>query len=89
LGGIAVAIYFILQDSGVLVNGKVTGVSPYISLLLAPVLVLIVSLWIVYLNKYYCFRGEAKTINFKDEKTLSINVVKLYKRLKTGHINVN
>jgi hypothetical protein len=50
---------------------------------------LVSSLWIVNMNKYYCFRGESKTINFKDEKTLSINTMKVYKRLKTGYINVN
>jgi hypothetical protein len=52
-------------------------------------LILVTSLWIVYLNKFYCIRGESKSINFKDEKMLSINVTKLYKRLKTGYVNVN
>jgi hypothetical protein len=89
LASIGVAIYFIIMDSGVLDKSATKGVSPYISLLLLPPLVLVVGLWLVYLNKFYCFRGEAKTINFKEEKTLSINVLKLYKRLKTGHINVN
>lgn len=80
LAASATAMFFIIRDS---------NISSYLCLLLIPVIVLVVSLWIVYTNKYFCFRGEAKNINFKDEKVLSINVVKLYKRLKTGHINVN
>jgi hypothetical protein len=76
----AVAIYFIVKDS---------SCSNYVSLLLTPIIVLVSSLWIVNTNKFYCFRGESKNINFKDEKTLSINITKVYKRLKTGYINVN
>jgi hypothetical protein len=58
-------------------------------LLLAPPVILVGALLIVYATKYYNFRSEARTINFKDEKVLSINVQKLYKRLKTGYININ
>ncbi|MDR0674870.1 MAG: hypothetical protein LBF36_01220 [Mycoplasmataceae bacterium] len=80
LGSSGTAIYFIVMDN---------QCSNYVSILLAPFVILVTSLWIVAINKFYCFRGESKTINFKDEKTLSINVTKVYKRLKTGYININ
>ncbi|MDR2369100.1 MAG: hypothetical protein LBD63_00530 [Mycoplasmataceae bacterium] len=80
LAASAAAIYFIVLDE---------QCSNYISLLLAPFIVLVTSLWVIATNKFYCFRGESKTINFKDEKTLSINVTKIYKRFKTGYININ
>jgi hypothetical protein len=44
LAGIGVAIYFIIMDSGVLDPGGIKGVSPYISFLLLPPLVLVVAL---------------------------------------------
>ncbi len=56
---------------------------------LIPVYGLAVSLFVVYLIKYLNFKNEAKTINFKDEKVVSTNVLKLYKSFKTGYINVN
>jgi hypothetical protein len=34
-------------------------------------------------------KNEAKTINFKDQKTLSTNTVNLYKRLKVAYLNAN
>jgi hypothetical protein len=80
LGLMGWALYLIIAS---------TEINSFVSLLLIPLVVLLVSLWIVYTNKFYMFRQEAKTINFKDEKTLSINTVKLYKRLKVGYINVN
>jgi hypothetical protein len=80
LAACGTAIYFIVINQ---------ECSNYVSLLLTPIVVMITALWIVAINKFYCFRGESKTINFKDEKTLSINVTKVYKRLKTGYINVN
>jgi len=43
----------------------------------------------IYIDRYYCFRTEAKTISFKETKTVSMNIIKLYKRLRTGHINCN
>jgi hypothetical protein len=64
-------------------------INNWISLLLAPLVILVGSLFIVYATKYYNFRNEARSINFKDEKILSINVQKLYRRLKTGFININ
>lgn len=56
---------------------------------LIPVYGLVVSLFVVYLVKYLNFKNEAKTINFKDEKVVSTNVLKLYKSLRVGYINVN
>lgn len=80
LAAAGTAIYFIVTDN---------QCSNYVSILLVPAIILITSLWVVAINKFYCFRSESKTINFKDEKTLSINVTKVYKRLKTGYININ
>jgi hypothetical protein len=44
---------------------------------------------IAYACRYHSFNEEAKVINFKDEKVLSVNIQKLYKRLKVGYININ
>jgi hypothetical protein len=45
--------------------------------------------YIIHINRFTSLRQEAQTINFKDQKTLSINILKLYKRLKVTHINAN
>nr|QIQ09948.1 hypothetical protein PlMoll_1110 [uncultured Mycoplasmataceae bacterium] len=58
-------------------------------LALVPLYGLAVGLFIFYLIKYLNFKSESKTINFKDEKVISINVSKLYKSLKVGYININ
>lgn len=61
----------------------------WLSLFLIPIAILVIALLVVYTDKYFNIREEAKTINFKDEKVLSNNIRKLYLRLKTGYINVN
>lgn len=79
LGAISYGIYAIV----------ISNDSNWLCLLFLPPFLLLIGVFIVYTSRYFNFRSEAKTINFKDEKTLSINVQKLYKRLKTGYINVN
>lgn len=79
LGVIGYGIYAVLKSHD----------SNWLCLLFIPPFLILAGVFVVYTGRYFNFRSEAKTINFKDEKTLSINVQKLYKRLKTGHINVN
>lgn len=65
------------------------NVSNWTMLCLIPIMGLVISLFIVYFTRYFNFKTEAKTINFKDEKVISNNVVKVYKSLKIGYININ
>ena len=58
-------------------------------LTLIPILGAAVGFFILYLFKFLNFRCEAKTINFKDEKVISNNILKKYKTLKTSYINVS
>jgi len=53
-----------------------------------PVLIFI-PLYVSKLLFWSSLRNEAKTINFKDQKVVSINITKLYKRLKVTYINAN
>ena len=65
-----------------------TNISPYILILLIIPNGVLAAILAITTNRYRCFLQEAKTINFRDEKVLSINVQKLYRRLKTGWIDV-
>lgn len=65
------------------------NVNSWLSLILIPGLMLSLGTLVLYANKYFNFRNEAKTVDFTKEKIVTINVVKLYKRLKTAYINVN
>lgn len=78
--GIGAAIYFTLNSS---------AVDPLILLLLIPVCAVTLGYWITMLIRYISFKNESSTINFKDEKVLSINIVRLYKRIKVAYININ
>jgi len=53
-----------------------------------PALVFI-PLYVSKLLFWSSMRSEAKTINFKDQKVVSINITKLYKKLKVTYINAN
>lgn len=64
-------------------------VNNWVSLTLVPGLGLAFAFLIVYANNFVNFRSEARNIDFSKEKVVSTNVVKLYKRLKTGYININ
>jgi hypothetical protein len=46
-------------------------------------------MFFINVNRYVALKNEAKTINFKDQKTLSSNTVSLYKRLKVAYLNAN
>lgn len=86
-----VLVCIVLALIGVAIWAIITSpvVNDWCCLLLVPPIILSFAGLIVYTDKYYNFRTEAKTINFGIEKVISINVVKLYKRLKTGDVNVN
>jgi len=64
-------------------------ISPYILLVLIPPFVFLLPKFIFALNKYKNFFEEAKNINFRDEKVLSPNIQKIYRKLKTNYIDIN
>lgn len=76
----AIAFHFIVK------NPKVNN---FLSLLLLPWSILLIILFIRYFAIYLNYFNEAKTIDFSKGKIVSISVNKLYKRLKSAHININ
>ncbi len=64
-------------------------ISPYILLVLIPPFIFLLPKFIFALNKYKNFFEEAKNINFRDEKVLSPNIQKIYRKLKTNYIDIN
>lgn len=76
----AIALYLIL------VNHYINN---FLSLTLIPIFFLCLGLFIVHTHNYLNYFNEAKTINFTNGKIISVCINKLYKRLKTAHINVN
>ncbi|MDR0545935.1 MAG: hypothetical protein LBG49_03400 [Mycoplasmataceae bacterium] len=63
--------------------------NPLWCLFFIPLLAIMIVVWCITATRYLNFRSEAKTVNFKDEKKVTINVVKAYRNLKTAHIDVN
>ena len=82
----------VLAGSGLLVALTLTtwkeSLSPWILILLIIPLAITSILLAVNTNRFRSFLQEARTINFRDEKVLSINVQKLYRRLKTSWIDI-
>lgn len=68
---------------------KNDNVNNWVSLLLIPAITICIAFLVVYLNNWRNFRNEAISVDFTQGKIPTINVMKLYKRLKTAHINVN
>ncbi len=66
-----------------------SDVSNWTALTLIPAITLCIAFLIVYLNNWLNFRNEARNVDFSQGKIPTISVMKLYKRLKTAHINVN
>ncbi|XQP55430.1 MAG: MSC_0882 family membrane protein [Mycoplasmoidaceae bacterium] len=66
-----------------------SNVSNWACLTLIPAITLCVAFFIIYLNNWLNFRNEARNVDFTQGKIPTISVMKLYKRLKTAHINVN
>ena len=64
------------------------SVNPWILFLLLIPFIIVTILLVINTNRYRSFLQEAKSINFRDEKVLSINVQKLYRRLKTSWIDI-
>lgn len=65
------------------------NVSNWTMLTLIPAITLCIAFLIVYINNWLNFRNEARNVDFNQGKIPTISVMKLYKRLKTAHINVN
>ena len=90
---LALALFLIiLVGSAVLITFSLTkwadNVSPYVLILLIIPNGITSVLLAISTNRYRSFLFEAKSINFRDEKVLSINVQKLYRRLKTSWIDI-
>ena len=78
-----------LEIWAVVAISKNSNVSNWVMLTLIPGAALSLAGLIVYANNYFNFRAEAKNADFSKEKLVTVNVMKLYKRLKSAHINVN
>lgn len=50
---------------------------------------LCIAFLIIYINNWINFRNEARNVDFNQGKIPTLSVMKLYKRLKCAHINVN
>lgn len=66
-----------------------SDISNWTALTLIPAITLCIAFLIVYVNNWFNFRNEARNVDFSQGKIPTISVMKLYKRLKTAHINVN
>ncbi len=70
-------------------NNESLDINPWMCFFfLPPGLFFLVEL-IISWNIHKNFTNEAKTINFRDSTVLSMNVQKLYKRMKTSYIDIN
>jgi hypothetical protein len=70
------------------INPKSPTTYWWIAVFIIPILIF----FPMYFKVLYTFKSfitEAKTINFKDQKALSINIVKVYKSMKVATINAN
>ena len=65
------------------------NVNPWILLLLVIPFIFFLVKFILAINRYKNFYVEAKSINFCDEKILSSNIQKIYRKLKTHYIDIN
>ncbi|ASJ89209.1 MAG: hypothetical protein B1217_0315 [Candidatus Malacoplasma girerdii] len=64
-------------------------VSPYILVLLIPLFIVLLITMIININRYRNFHEEAKRINFLDDKVVSTNIQRVYRRLKTSFVDIN
>lgn len=65
------------------------NISNWTMLTLLPIVLVAISFLIIYTNNFIDFRNEARNVDFSQEKVITINIKKLYKRLKTGYMNIN
>lgn len=82
IAGVAVLTYLVLTIWK-------NNVNPCILLLLLIPFVFFIVKFIFAINRYKNFYTEAKSINFRDEKVLSSNIQKIYRKLKTYYIDIN
>lgn len=82
-----------LLGSGILIalvlTDTVKGIDDYSLLLLIPFFIFSLILLVINANRFRNFYNEAKDINFRDDKVLSTNIQRLYRRLKTSYIDIN
>lgn len=93
---IALLTMFLLVTIGIVTLIAVTfatdlqeDYNPWVLLLFIPLEAVLLALTIVNGNRFRNFHTEARDINFKNDKVLSINVQKTYRRLKTSHVDLN
>ncbi len=75
--------------SALVLTKVVSGVDPYSLLLLIPFFIFSLVTLVINANRFRNFNNEAKDINFRDDKVLSTNIQRLYRRLKTSYIDIN
>ena len=86
---VAIILWFIFGAITFHFIVKNTRVNNSLSLFLIPGIILLIVLFVRYFAIYINYFNEAKTIDFSKGKIVSISVNKLYKRLKSAHININ
>ena len=64
-------------------------INPYIFLLLLAPITLFLIYFIISVNRFKNFNNEAMKINFRDEKVLSNNIQRIFRKLKTNYIDIN
>ncbi|XQP55700.1 MAG: MSC_0882 family membrane protein [Mycoplasmoidaceae bacterium] len=76
-------------ETWALISIFTTSVNNWVALTLIPGITFCIAFLIIYVNNWINFKNEARAVDFSQGKIPTINVMKLYKRLKTAHINVN
>jgi len=86
---IAIVIGVFALETWAMIAIAKSSVSNWAMLTMIPGAGLTIGFLIVYANNYFNFRNEAKNADFTKEKLVTVNVTKLYRRLKCAYINVN
>lgn len=76
-------------ETWALIDILIKPVNNWLSILLIPGITLCIAFLVIYVNNWINFKNEARTVDFALGKIPTVSVMKLYKRLKTAHINVN
>ena len=84
-----VVLWFILGAITFHFIVKNTRVNNSLSLFLLLGIILLIALFVRYFTIYINYFNEAKTVDFSKGKIVSVSVNRLYKRLKSAHININ
>ncbi len=87
--GIITAVCLALEIWALVAIIQNIGVNNWTALTLIPPISLCIGFLVVYINNWINFRNEARNVDFTQGKIPTLSVMKLYKRLKTAHININ